>query len=153
MERVEVARRVAGRLAVGGCGIGDEESAVREIRELRNACAGDIQATKVLLKSGACDGLVRALVTASKASPTGDEALESQAKFMMFALQTLLNAGMDDQRCLTAAWESSYFQEALVGIATLRGIRGAKTHGLACALVKACLTRDADRMPKVVDMA
>jgi ataxin-10 len=153
MERVEVARRVAGRLAAGGCGVGDEESAVRDIRELRNACAGDVEATKVLLESGACDGLVRALVTASKASPTGDEANESQAKFMMFALQTLLNAGMDDPRCLTAAWESSYFQDALVGIAALRGIRGAKTHGLACTLVNACLTRDADRMPKVVDMA
>ena len=78
---------------------------------------------------------------------------EARAKCAMFALQTVVNAGMDDGECLTEAWECEAMEDALKAVTSLRGIGGAKTHGLACVFVDACVKHDGARAAKVVDMA
>jgi ataxin-10 len=78
---------------------------------------------------------------------------ESRAKCVMFALQTVINAGMDDGECLTQAWECEAMEDALKAVTSLRGIGGAKTHGLVCLFVDACVKHDSARAVKIANMA
>ena len=141
---VECARRARGR---------DAEGAAKEAREGRNACAGNAAETTRLRENEGCRMLMEIVREMGTMEARDGREEEARAKCAMFALQTVVNAGMDDGECLTEAWECEAMEDALKAVTSLRGIGGAKTHGLACVFVDACVKHDGARAEKVVDMA
>ena len=132
---------------------GDGASACERVREVRNACAGNAEATSMLIASGAVRGLIKVIERASCAHTDTRQEEEILGKFIMFALQMLVNAGMDDNRALDAVWEVEFLADAVEAVAKLRGFRGSKTHELLCVLVNACVNHDTSRVSTVVDWA
>ena len=120
------------RLEERGTGVG-ASAAAADAREVRNACAGNVEATRALRESDGCGTLLRLMRdAATSGGKTSEEEEEGRMKSVMFSLQTLVNAGMDDAECLRAAWEAPVIVEALDAVSRLRGKSAAKTHGLLC---------------------
>jgi len=137
MEALERARE--GRISI-------EEFSARA-REGRNALAGDAEGTRVALERGTPGRLVEALGTVARVKDgSWGGTSEDYAKGMIFTLQTLINAGMDDSRWLNEAWESKAMMETLASVASTRGVRAARAHGLTCLFVDMYVKDDVTRI-------
>ena len=142
------------RLEERGTGVGAFANAAADAREVRNACAGNVEATRALRESDGCGTLLRLMRdAATSGGKTSEEEEEGRMKSVMFSLQTLVNAGMDDAECLRAAWEAPVIVEALDAVSRLRGKSAAKTHGLLCIFVDTCVKDDESCAPRVLDSA
>lgn len=121
-------------------------------RATRNACAGDVEATRAFREGGGVDEMLAHARDAARAWSSGERE-DDVARCGMFALQTLANAGMDDEACYAAAWASEAIVDALKDVALTRGAFGAKTHGLACAFVDASVRSDGALAERVIEEA
>jgi len=121
-------------------------------RATRNACAGNVEATRRFRMEGGVVEMLMLARDAARAWALGERD-DDVARCGMFALQTLANAGMDDEACYAAAWASEVFVDALKDVASTRGAFGAKTHGLACAFVDASVRNDGALAERVIKEA
>lgn len=124
------------------------------VRALRNALVGNASGLELALELGTFATLVAVLRDVARVSDGAwGGASEDYARGMMFVLQTLINAGMDDPRCLTDAWEADGAFHTLEAVAETRGGRAARSHGLVCLFVNMCVKHDSTRIMRLTDSA
>ena len=124
------------------------------VRALRNALAGNASGLELALELGTFATLVAVLRDVARVSDGAwGGASEDYARGKVFVLQTLINAGMDDSKCLTDAWEADGVFHTLEAVAETRGARAARSHGLVCLFVNMCVKHDATRIMRLTDSA
>ena len=122
------------------------------VRGLRNALAGNARGVELALERGTFGTLVAVLRDIARVvDGAWGGTSEDYARGMMFVLQTIINAGMDDPRCLTNAWEFDGTLHALEAVAQSRGSRAARSHSLMCLFVDMCVKHDVTRINRLTD--